>query len=83
MIFQGENGLYAPATAGCEAGPYTQARGYLGYNEICDRVKKFNFVAGFCLWEHLNNFSLLFLQRNVKEILTIWRLFAFSWRSAY
>jgi len=33
-----ENGLYAAATAGCEAGPYTQARGYLGYNEICDKV---------------------------------------------
>ena len=74
--------MYAPATAGCEAGPYTQARGYLGYNEICDRVIIFNFVAGLCLWEHLINFSKLFLQRNVKENLIIWRPFAFSWRSA-
>ena len=49
LIFQGENGLYAPATAGCEAGPYTQSRGYLGYNEICDRVILIYFVSGLCL----------------------------------
>jgi len=30
-----DNGLYACATGGIEPGPWTQAAGYWGYNEIC------------------------------------------------
>jgi len=32
-----DNGIYAPARAGCPAGPYTRQSGYLGYNEICEQ----------------------------------------------
>jgi len=35
---QANNGLYEEARGGNPAGPYTQAAGYWGYNEVCEKV---------------------------------------------
>ena len=33
-----ENGLYAPATGGIDAGYYTSTAGFWGYNEYCEKM---------------------------------------------
>ena len=38
-LANGENsGFYDAATDGCTAGPYTQSKGFWGYNELCERL---------------------------------------------
>jgi GH18 family chitinase len=33
-----DHGLYAPATSGIQAGMYTNAAGFWGYNEFCEKM---------------------------------------------
>lgn len=36
--------LYAPSSGGCQAGPYSQQEGILGYNEICELHSDYQYV---------------------------------------
>ena len=55
LSIQEEHGLYAEARAGCQAGPYTGQAGYVGYNELCDRVSYifFQILINIKIYQHL------------------------------
>eukprot|EP00095_Tigriopus_kingsejongensis_P010971 maker-scaffold270_size230592-snap-gene-1.18 protein:Tk10971 transcript:maker-scaffold270_size230592-snap-gene-1.18-mRNA-1 annotation:"hypothetical protein DAPPUDRAFT_232075" len=38
LLDSSDNGLYAPAIAGCDAGYYTGTAGFWGFNEYCERM---------------------------------------------